>query len=244
MATKAVKKVALVTGGGTGLGRDGANRLVRDGFTVAVVGRRAARLKPRRGERLHPYACDVADAGEVESTVRAVVRDLGRLDVLVNSAGIIRREPISKISPKAIDYTIGINLVGTMNVCLACLPALKKTHGTIINISSGLAHRPSPGSVVYAASKGGVEAFSKALAAELAPSGVRANVISPAAVHSEIYYADGMSTADYAALMHRVGKGYPLGRAGEERNPRRHVGPDATWITGAVIQVDGGKSVG
>ena len=155
---------------------------------------------------------------------------------------------MGKISPKAIDDTIGINLVGTMNVSLACLPALKRTRGTIINLSSGLARRPSAGSVVYAASKGGVEAFTKALAAELAPFGVRANAISPAAVHSEIYYADGMSKADYTALMRRVGKGYPLDRAGEPADVSAWMsflaGPDATWMTGAVIQVDGGKSVG
>ncbi len=148
------KRVAVVTGGGTGIGRGIARRLSQDGFIVAAIGRRAARLKPKRGERWHPYVCDVAEVGQIHDTVRAIRRDHGRIDVLVNSAGVVRREAIEKTTQDNITHTLGINLVGTMNFCIACIPALKRSKGSIINIGSSLTDRCSPQHSVYAASKG------------------------------------------------------------------------------------------
>ena len=241
------RKVAVVTGGGSGLGRDCANRLARDGFSVAVIGRRAKRLAPRRGETLHPYVCDVADASETGQTVRAILRDLGRIDALINSAGVIRLEPVDAITQENLRYTLDINLLGTINSCLACLPALKKTKGAIVNLSSNVADRPFPGSAAYAASKGGVDSFSKALALELAPLGVRVNVISPALVRSEIYTSAGMDEQAYGELLLSEGQSFPLGRAGEPRDVSELVAylvsERASWMTGEVILLDGGKGI-
>ena len=121
---KAPRKVAVVTGGGTGLGRHAAIRLTQDGFTVAVIGRRADRLRPRRGETLHPYPCDVADPSDIKKTVRAIVRYLGRIDLLLNTAGVVKREPLAKLTPETISYQVDM-LMGTINMSLACVPALK-----------------------------------------------------------------------------------------------------------------------
>ena len=215
---KTKPKVAVVTGGGTGLGRDCAKRLVRDGFRVAVIGRRAKRLAPRRGETLHPYVCDVADPTQIDQTAKAILRDLGRIDVLVNSAGVIRVEPVDQITQDNLRYTVDINLLGTINFCLACVPALKKTKGAIVNISSNVADRPFPGSATYSATKGGVDSFSKALALELGPYGVRVNVISPALVRSEIYTSAGMDEQTYQQILVSEGQLFPLRRAGEPRD--------------------------
>ena len=126
-------KVAVVTGGGSGLGRDIANRLVRDGYRVAILGRRTARLKPKRGERdLYPYTCDIADRQQVRATVKAIRADLGRIDLLVNNAGILRRATHDEITPEAIEEQFGTNLIGMMQMCLASIPALKKTCGNIV----------------------------------------------------------------------------------------------------------------
>ncbi len=243
------KRVAVVTGGGTGIGRGIARRLSQDGFIVAAIGRRAARLKPKRGEHWHPYVCDVAEVGQIHDTVRAIRRDHGRIDVLVNSAGVVRREAIEKTTQDNITHTLGINLVGTMNFCIACIPALKRSKGSIINIGSSLTDRCSPQHSVYAASKGGVNAFSKSLAVELAPHKIRVNVVSPSLVRSEIYFPDGMDRETYDALLKASAAGYyPLGRAGEPADIAALVSylasPESSWVTGTVIAVDGGESVG
>ena len=246
---KQTKKVAVVTGGGTGLGRDAANRLTRDGFAVAVIGRRANRLKPRRGETLHPYVCDVAEVGEIKETVKGILRDLGRIDVLVNNAGVVRRELAEDVTQENLNFTIGVNLLGTMNFSLACLPALKKTKGSIINISSSLTYCPAPEYLAYCASKGGVDAFTKALAVELAPHRIRVNAISPSLVRSEILQPDGMSKREYDANFKRLGKTYfLLGRSGEPEDVSALISylasDDSSWMTGVNIPLDGGESVG
>lgn len=245
MAAK--KKVAVVTGGGTGLGRATARALERDGFTVAVCGRRIEKLKPRRGERFRVYACDIADRAQVRTAVARIVKDLGRIDVLVNNAGVIKRQEIEAITPDAIDYTFAVNVVGTINVSLACLPALKKSKGVIINISSTLADRPNPGSAIYSASKGAIDSFSKAMALEVAKYGIRVNVVAPALVRSEIY-SSIMDKKALAKFLIERGKTYPLGRAGEPEDVSELVAylasPHTTWMTGAVIPIDGGKTVG
>ena len=246
---KQAVKVAVVTGGGTGIGRGIARRLAKDGFTVAVIGRRAARLRPKRGERWHAYVCDVADVQQIRDAVGAIRKDHGRIDVLINSAGVVQREPIEKTTQKNIDYTLGINLVGTMNFCIACIPALKRTKGSIVNISSSLTDRCSPQHSIYAASKGGVNAFSKSLAVELARHKIRVNVVSPSLVRSEIYFPDGMDRKTYAALFKASAEGYyPLGRSGEPSDIAALVSylasPESAWVTGVVIPIDGGESVG
>lgn len=241
-------QVAVVTGGGTGLGRASAVRLANDGFTVAVLGRRAKRLKPKRGENLHPYACDISDGDQVRKTVNAIRTELGGIDVLFNCAGVFREVPITKTTPEQIDHLIGINLLGTINMTVACVPALKKTKGAVINMSSALTARPYDGISLYCAAKGGIEAYARALAVELAGFGVRANVILPGLVRSEIFAAEGWTDKMMDAELRRWGKTYPLGRAGEPEDIAGLVSylasDDATWVTGVSFPIEGGKIVG
>ena len=116
LSTKTARKanrVAIVTGGGTGLGRAMANRLAADGFEVAILGRRANRLKPKKGEKnLHAYVCDVGDHAQIKTTVKAVRTKFGRIDAVVNNAGVVQRATHDKITPEQIDHTFGINLIG------------------------------------------------------------------------------------------------------------------------------------
>ena len=250
MADRATKKVTVVTGASGGVGRSVVDRLSREGYTVAAIGRR-----PARGERraraaagaTHAYTCDVADRAQVKATVRAILKDLGRIDAVVNTAAIVRRETMAKITPEAIADTLGVNLLGTMNVALACVPALKRSRGAIVNLSSALTHHPIPGLAVYTTSKGAVESFTKALAVELAPAHVRANALSLAALRSGIFRAEGTSDADYRKTLARASNYYPLKRIGEPGEVAAMiaflVGPESSWITGTIIPVDGGKSI-
>ena len=244
---RAPKKVALVTGGGTGLGRATANALTRDGFTVAVCGRRAARLTPKRGESFHPYACDISDNASVKRMVKAVLADHGRLDVVVNNAGIIRAEKISQIKPATVEEMIRINLIGTINVSLACIPALTKTKGHLVMLSSSLAQRPNPGTAIYATTKGGIESFAKALAVELAPKKVRCNVVAPGLVDTEIY-AHALDRQAFNRMLKERGKTYLLERAGVPEDISELIAylasDHTTWMTGVVIPMDGGRIVG
>ncbi|MDA0261277.1 MAG: SDR family NAD(P)-dependent oxidoreductase [Proteobacteria bacterium] len=243
-------KVAVVTGGGSGLGRDIANRLAGDGYQVAILGRRADRLVPKRGERaLHPYVCDVADRKQVRDTVKAIRHDLKRIDLLVNNAGILRRATHDEITPELIDEQLGTNLIGMMRMCLVCIPALKKTGGNIVNISSTLSDRCSPQFGVYAASKGAMNAWSKTLAMELARWGIRVNVVSPSLVSTEIFLADGMTPAEFEdRYQTAAATRFPIGRGGRPEDVSGLVSylasNDAGWLTGQVIMLDGGESVG
>ena len=121
--------------------RDG-DRLAVDGFEVAILGRRANRLEPKKGEKnLHPYVCDVGDRAQIKSTVKAIRAKFGRLNTVVNNAGIVQRATHDRITPQQIDQTFGINLIGMMHMCLECIPALKRARGAIINVSSSLTDR-------------------------------------------------------------------------------------------------------
>ena len=247
---KKTKRVAIVTGGGTGLGRDMANRLARDGFAVAVLGRRANRLKPKKNERgLYPYTCDVAARDQIQTTVKAIYGKFGRIDALVNNAGVMHCQPWDKLTDEMIHYHLNVNLIGTMNMCLACIPALKRSHGSIINISSSLTDRCAPTYLAYSASKGGVNAWSKTMAMELSQWGIRVNVINPSLVRSEIVIADGASKKDYEAHLKNLGETYfPMGRSGEPEDVSAIASylasNESTWMTGQILTIDGGEAVG
>lgn len=242
-----MQRVALVTGGGSGIGRTVAETLLRDGLRVAIAGRRKERLTAVAESGCEPFVCDVADPAAVGRLAADLRRRLGRLDVVVNSAGVVRPGPFESASQEDIAYQIGINLVGTMNVCQATLPMLRETRGCIVNIGSTLAQRPGPGVAVYAASKGGIEAFTRALAIEVAPDGVRVNVVAPALVRTEIYQTAGVDPDSYAALVSQRAREYPLGRVGEPEDVAELVSflasERASWLTGGCYPVDGGSGV-
>ena len=244
-----IRKVAVVTGGASGIGRACASALARDGYALAILDLRTHRLRARRDEELHRYRCDVADAAEVAETVRAIHSELGRIDVLVNSAGVFREERLDDIAPDSIDLIVGTNLIGTINVSLGCVEALKRSRGTIVNISSLQSQRPSPKMAIYAATKGAIESLTKALAVELAPGRVRVNAVSPGLIRTSIlYHQIGVTKQTYRDYVKMRGAGYLLGRIGEPDEIANMVAylvsDKAAWITGAVIPVDGGKSVG
>lgn len=239
-------KVALITGGGTGLGRAIATALRRDNLRVAILGRRRERLESGPGEDFHPYVCDVADSAQVRRAVASVLSDLGRVDVLVNCAGVIRNGNIEDATDEAIEYQIRVNLLGTINMTKACVPALKESKGSIINMSSALAGRPILGTSVYCATKGGIESFTRAMALELGQSQIRVNCISPGLVRSEIYFADGVDEGTYETFLKEFANKYLLGRIGEPEDVGElaaFLASDrASWITGTIIPIDSGYS--
>ena len=243
------KKVAIVTGAATGIGRAIGLALNRDGYVVAAIGRRRERLQETEKDGFYAYVCDIGDAKQVDEIVAQVLSDHGRIDVLINNAGIVRVGMLEDMAVDSIDDQLQINLAGTIYMTKACAPALRKTAGSIINISSGLASKPVPAHAVYTATKGAVEAFSRAVAIELYDSGVRVNVIAPALVRSDLYVPDAMDQAAYDKFHEDLGKQYLMGRSGEPEDVAELaaflVSDKASWMTGTVYPVDSGyRSVG
>lgn len=245
MTLDSEKKVALVAGASSGIGRAVAEHLAGAGYAVAGIGRRIERFTdlPCR-----PYAADVADASAINDVFTRVQADFGRLDAVVNCAGIVRSTPFASVTDGEIAEQIDINLRGTIHVIRAALPMLKAARGAIVNVSSTLSQRPTPGVAIYAATKGAIEALTVALALELGPDGVRVNAVLPALVRSEIWTSAGMSQVAYDALLAARAKDYPLGRVGEPEDVAAMIAfllsDKASWITGACIPLDGGSRLG
>ncbi len=241
----ATEKIALVTGGSAGLGEDIALHMQREGYKVLVCGRRADKLDAMKARGVEAFQCDISSRDDIARMHQWVVQTYGGLDVLVNCAGIaVQRSSFVDASAEDIERLVRTNVLGTMFVTQTFLPLVIKRKGSVVNFSSTLAQRPRAGSIAYSATKGAVEAFTRALAIEAAEHGVRVNCIAPALVRSEIYLAAGMSQADYDKLLAARAKEFPLRRVGEPQDVTGMlsylVSDSAGWITGLCLPVDGG----
>lgn len=238
-------KVALVTGGSTGLGADIARELQRQGFTVAVCGRRQEKLDVMQACGIFGLQCDIANPEDVLRLKDWLLREFGGLDVLANCAGVaLPRSRFMDVRFDEIEKMLRINVFGTLHVTHTLLPLVQQRRGSILNFSSTLSQRPRAGTVAYSASKGAVEAFTRALAIEAAEHGVRVNCIAPALVRSDIYLAAGMSPKEYEDLLTARAAEFPLKRVGEPADVSGLVSylvsDRASWLTGQIYVVDGG----
>jgi 3-oxoacyl-[acyl-carrier protein] reductase len=191
-------EVALVTGASRGIGKAIALRLALDGYDVAInylsneagAGEVAAKIV-EKGWKADAYEADVADVEAVNGMVDAIGEDLGPISVLVNNAGIYQRSTFSDLSMDDWQRTIDVNLTGCFNCSKAVLPGmLKRKGGSMVNVSSMLGFKGTSHGAHYAASKAGVVAFTKSLALELSPRGIRVNAVAPGAIETEIIAYD------------------------------------------------------
>ena len=193
-------KVALVTGAGRGIGRAIALAFAEEGAAVALVARSRADLAGvaaeirERGGRALAVPTDVTQDAAVESAVENVAGELGRLDILVTSAGTASFAPVADSKPGDWDAMLALNLRAVMVCCRAALPTMmRQRSGTILNLASIAAKRVLPGSAVYTATKMAVIGFSRVLAEELRPHGVRVGVLVPGAVDTPLWDTLGSS---------------------------------------------------
>lgn len=239
------KRVALVTGGSAGLGEDIALHLQRQGFETAVCGRRKDKLDAMQARGIAGYQCDVGRRDDVLRMKDWLVETFGGLDVLVNCAGVaLPRARFVATDFEDIEKMLRINVFGTMHVSHTLLPLVQQRKGSIVNFSSTLSQRPRAGTIAYAASKGAVDAFTRAIAIEAAEHGVRVNCIAPALVRSDIYLAAGMPPEEYDKLLAARAEEFPLKRVGEPEDVSGLVAylvsDKASWLTGQIFAVDGG----
>jgi len=246
--------VVLVSGAGGGIGAATVRRFAAAGWRVV-----AADLDSDALDRLDSAAvvarlpADIRTAGACRALVEQAMAAAGRLDALVNAAGVWREGPVDECREADFDAVVDVNLKGTFFLCSAAIPHLKATQGAIVNISSDAGHQGNLGAAAYCASKGGVTIFTKALALELAPHGVRANVVSPGDVDTPMlrFQAERYGGGDPESYLSGLLARYPQGaqarfiRADEIAELVFYLcSPAAAAITGADVAIDQGYSAG
>ena len=252
-------KVALITGGGTGIGRAIARRFVEEGATVAVCGRTLHTLTEvtdsllAQGGKALAVPCDVADPEQVQAMVRQIVETFDKLDVLINNAGV--RASISTIedlSEQEWQQTFDVDAKGSWLCAKYAIPEMRKTgSGSIVMISSISAHIGQPKQGCYNAAKAAQELLLKCIAVDFAADRIRANSICPAWVRTEMnrqQLAEMAATPDQVfppGLSHRdVLRLHPAGRIGEPEDIAAAAvylaSDEASWVTGSSLMVDGG----
>jgi 3-oxoacyl-[acyl-carrier protein] reductase len=234
-------RVALVTGASRGIGAAIARELARGGARVAVNYRANAEAAQAIANEIDGIAvqADVAAASAAAELVDHVEDELGGLDILVNNAGITRDTLLARMSDEDWSSVIETNLNGVFHTCRAVArKMLRKRSGAIVNLTSFVGVHGNPGQANYAASKGGIIGFTKALAKELGARGVRVNAVAPGYIATEL---TGTLPDD---LRQRILDVTPLGRLGEPEDVARAVrflcSDEAAFITGEVLLVDGG----
>lgn len=242
-------KVALVTGGSRGIGKAIVQKLAAEGAKVAFVYRgakdAAEALEKELGANGKAIQADVADPAAGEKVVAEVLALWGRVDILVNNAGVIRDGLFLRMDAEAWNTVLNTNLNGTFSFCkaVASQMALKQRSGRIINVSSVAAEHVNQGQTNYAASKGAVNAFTRALAVELGSRSVTVNAVAPGFIATDMSEAVRSKAGDFIEK-----KLVPLRRLGQPDDIANVVaflaGPGAAYITGQVITVDGGLSLG
>ncbi|HZL36119.1 MAG TPA: 3-oxoacyl-[acyl-carrier-protein] reductase [Tepidisphaeraceae bacterium] len=239
------KRVAIVTGGSRGIGAAIVHRLAKDGLHVVAVARNAEKLQEAcnqaigEGGTAEPIVCDISDAKAWAGAIEQIAEKHGRVDVLVNNAGITRDDLILRMEDAAFDDVINTNLKSAfVAIRSAARSIMRSKSGRIINISSISGVAGNAGQANYAASKAGLIGLSKSVARELARKGVTCNVVAPGFVTTD------MTQALSDELKETVKSNIPLRRFGEAREIAAAVsflaGPDAAYITGQVLCVDGG----
>lgn len=242
----AEQPVALVTGGSRGIGAAVTLELAARGYAVVVgfhtnveQARASVGAIETVGGRATAFAGDVADADTAAALVRHAADWGGRLDVVVCAAGVTRDTLLGASTEDDFEVVIGTNLIGVVNVCRAALrPMMKAKKGSIVALSSVAAQRPGRGQSNYAASKGGIEAFVRALAVEVASRGIRVNAVAPGVI------ATDMTREVLALARDEIQSKILMGRPGHVHEVAKIVGvlasDDASYVTGQVWNVDGG----
>ncbi|HOC44459.1 MAG TPA: SDR family oxidoreductase [Thermoanaerobaculales bacterium] len=233
----------VVTGGGRGIGLETARELVAAGAEVCLVGRRAqplAAAAANLGGRAWAAPCDVSVPADAERLAADVRGRWGRLDGLVNSAGVAPMAALDDTDPDTWDRTFAVNARGPYLLCRALGPLLRDGRSpAVVNVSSTLAEKPIPGMAAYNASKAALNQLTRSLALEWAPA-IRVNAVMPGVVDTPIH-ADRGLTAEQVRSMDRIHPMRRIGRPGDVASLIVFLLSDqSSWITGAVVPIDGG----
>jgi NAD(P)-dependent dehydrogenase (short-subunit alcohol dehydrogenase family) len=243
-------RVIIVSGATSGIGRATVGQLLGLGARVVAIGRDRDRLSEIEASAPdgHLLAVDAElTATEAPATiVAATLERFGRIDGLVNAAGILVSGAAVDTSVEDFDAVMNINVRAPWLLTRACIPHLvAAAPSAVVNVSSVTGLRPYPNLAPYCISKAAVDHMTRCLAIELAPAGVRVNAVNPGVVVTELHRRAGMSDAAYAAFLERGAATHPIGRVGNPDEVARLIvwllGSDSPWITGDTVPIDGGR---
>ena len=244
-------KVAIITGASSGIGRASAVKFARKDYRVVAVGRNQTELDLLRDEissgcgLVKTEIADLSDVLHIEKLVANVIDEFGRIDVLVNSAGIIAMGSVLDTTLENWDDMMNINLRSVFYISNKCVPYLEETQGNIVNVSSVAGTRSFPNVLAYCVSKAGVDQLTRCSALELAPKKIRVNAVNPGVVVSNLHKRAGMDDEKYRGFLKNSEDTHPLGRVGEPEEVAELIyflaSENASWITGVTYGIDGGR---
>jgi len=240
-------KVALITGGGTGIGEATAKIFAAEGAQVAITGRRkdvlegVAKAIVANGGKVLVVAGSVTDEAHVQSAVDQTVRTFGKIDILINNAAIgVFGTPLHEMTDQAWQDILDTNLTGVFRITRAVIPHMLERGGSIVNVSSVAGLVGIPGLAAYSGTKGALLALTRCLAIDYAKEKIRCNCVCPALVDTPMA-ADAIADPDMNAMM--MAK-HPIGRFGIPDDVARMLlylaSDDASWVTGSLFTIDGG----
>lgn len=239
----------LVTGAASGIGTAIARLFCNEGATLALFDINSSGLKKvaAKLDRAHTFECDVADREHVDSAVTQVVGKLGKLDGIVNVAGIDLFREFGETTVNDWERVLAVNLTGPMHVCQACMPALLNCEAsTIVNIASGAGLRPLVNRTAYCSSKAGLIMFSRALALEFAQTGLRVNVVCPGVIDTPLLEEWYHKTGDPDGARREAANRQAMGRIGKAEDiayAALHLtSHESRYTTGSTLVVDGGRA--
>ena len=246
-------KVVIVTGASSGIGRAAALLFANKGSTVVAVGRNEKELSvlsnkvTSKNGTIKPYLADVTEMTQLERIASETIHNHGQIDVLVNSAGVIKNGTIETTTLDDWDRMLHINLRAVFVLSQKCLPYLEETKGNIVNVSSVTGTRSFPNILAYSVSKAAIDQLTRCSALELAPKGIRVNAVNPGVVVTNIHKRGGMEDAAYDAFLEHSKETHPIGRVGTPQEVAELIyylaSEKASWITGATYEIDGGRAL-
>ncbi|MFL6375469.1 MAG: glucose 1-dehydrogenase [Pyrinomonadaceae bacterium] len=243
-------KVVIVTGASSGIGRSSALLFAKTGATVVAVGRNekelAALVKDAgSGAAVKPHLADLTELSQLDRIVTETVHNHARIDVLVNSVGVIKNGNIENTTLDDWDKMMHLNVRSVFLLIQKCVPHLAETRGNVVNVSSVTGTRAFPNVLSYCVSKAAVDQLTRCTALELAPQRIRVNAVNPGVVVTNLHKRGGMEDDAYETFLENAKNTHPIGRPGNPDEVAELIcylaSDKASWITGVTYAIDGGR---